>query len=103
MYVGDFDPIAPDETDAFDFNFADQLSGETIDTATWVVAVKEGTDASPSSHLISSPYTAANNTKSVQRLGNFVAGVIYTLEAQVVTSSGRHLSKWGHVKCVVVQ
>jgi hypothetical protein len=71
------------------------------------------TDATPSARLIGSafigtiasgpPYKVTANTNGMivaQKIGTMVAGVEYTITAQVSTTDGQEISIWTRIQCV---
>lgn len=101
----DFSPMDTTElvTQTFDFG-PWLLSGVSIQSITSVTCqVYMGTDAAASSRLVGSPATTTSPTTGaataavLQQIGNTpVAGVIYRLDATVVTSDGQTLNLWAH-------
>jgi len=74
------------ENELFTFDYTAVLkTGETINSATCVVQVKDGSDSSPSAILVGSP--AISTPKVVQRVSGGLSGVTYRLEMTVTTSS----------------
>lgn len=73
------------ENELFSFNYSPILAdGETLNTATCVVQVKDGSDPNPSSILVGSP--AISGAVAVQRVSGGLNGVTYRLEMTVTTS-----------------
>ena len=72
---------------------------EVIVGSTWSVAVSQGSDASPSSHLIGGPFLSSPTITS-QQIGGLVSGVTYIVMATVVTSAGNTLELWSHIPCI---
>ena len=103
MYVGrDFDPAQSGETNAYGFDFVNDLNpaiNEVIVGSTWSVAVSQGSDASPSSHLIGGQFLSSPTITS-QQIGGLVSGVTYIVMATVVTSAGNTLELWSHIPCI---
>jgi hypothetical protein len=107
MYVGrDFDPTDPTESEIYSMDFANQLqTGEAINSVSAVdLAVFQGTDASPSSHLSGSPNISGAIVS--QRVGgpgaaggNLVAGVTYTISYTVATSFTNILTLYSRIAC----
>lgn len=93
-----FDDIAPNEADAFTFDFARLLnSSETIVSAVWTLVVDVvdpgggwTRDPSPSSRLIGSAATnPADPQKTIQKIGpGCYPGNRYLVTATATTSSG---------------
>jgi len=79
------------ESELFTFDFSPVLgSSETINGATCVVQVREGTDSNPSAILVGSPVWTVSGTptqKAIQRIANGVDGVTYNLQMTVTTSA----------------
>jgi hypothetical protein len=74
------------ENELFTFDYSAILkSGETINTATCTVQVKDGFDSNPNAIKVGSP--AINTPKVVQRVSGGLSGVTYRLEMTVTTSS----------------
>jgi hypothetical protein len=103
----DFSTIDPTETINGTFDFGPWLAtGVSISSVSAVsCTVLSGTDAGASSRLIgssslvASPSTAAARAAVLQQWGMMVAGVLYVMEATVVTSDGQTLSLWAHQLC----
>jgi hypothetical protein len=73
------------ENELFTFDFSPILtSTETINTATCVVQVKDGSDSNPSSIMVGVP--AISGAKVVQRITGGLSGVTYRLEMTITTS-----------------
>lgn len=73
------------ENEQFTFDFSTVMSsGETISSATSVVEVVSGTDASPNSILVGTP--VASGQQVAQRIYNGLDGVIYRIELTIITS-----------------
>jgi len=73
------------ENEQFTFDFSTVMStGETISSATSVVEVVSGTDASPNSILVGTPVTSGQQV--AQRIYNGLDGVIYRIEITIITS-----------------
>ena len=89
--------IRPDETDILGLDFKKDLLGATIVSTTWTCRVVSGEDATPSSRLAGLP--SVNGTISQQKVTGMLVGVIYDLEALVVTSDGRTLSLDSTIEC----
>jgi hypothetical protein len=83
----------------------DVTSGETISSvvgSAWNIAVTQGTDATPSSHLVGAaaiviPDGATSNIATTQRISGLLPGVVYSVQAVVVTSLGNTKSLWAHI------
>lgn len=73
------------ENELFSFNYSPILaSGETIDTASCTVQVKDGSDPNPSDIKVGVP--AISGAVVVQRISGGLNGVTYRLEMTVTTS-----------------
>lgn len=73
------------ENEQFTFDFSNVLAtSETISTASMVVTVQDGTDATPSAILSGSP--VINGSRVAQRIYNGLDGVTYRLALSVTTS-----------------
>lgn len=73
------------ENELFSFNYSPILAtGETIDTASCTIQVKDGSDPSPNSIMVGSP--AISGSVVVQRISGGLNGVTYRLEMTVTTS-----------------
>lgn len=105
----DFDPAEITENELFGIDFLYDLSrlapGEQLASVTAVtLAVISGVDATPAGHLVGSPYVAVNPfnktglvTMAVQRISGLLAGVFYSLQADVLTTNGNTLSLWSRI------
>lgn len=114
MYVGrDFDPIEPNETDVFTFEFtADLAPGVTISSPVWSCAVAN-TDAgatldedpasrlqgAPNVTVAADPIGGGVRSFANQKVAGMLDGNVYLLEAVVATSDGRTLALHAHVRC----
>lgn len=93
MYVGkNFDAAAANESEPYAFDFSNDLdAGETIASATWSIAVVDGTDASYADRLVGSPGYQDNDdgdqTITTHVVADLVAGVTYRLTALATTSA----------------
>jgi len=73
------------ENEQFTFDFSNIIaSGETINSASMTVEVKEGNDSNPSAILSGSP--VINGTRVAQRIYGGLDQVTYRLEMSVTTS-----------------
>ena len=73
------------ENEQFTFDFSTVMStGETISSATCVVQVRDGVDASPNAILLGSPVISGQ--LAAQRIYNGLDGVIYRIEMTAVSS-----------------
>lgn len=82
------------ENELFSFDFSQVLStGETINSATCTVLVKDGTDPSPSSILVGSAVVVG--AKASQRISGGISEVTYRLVMTVVTSLGNTYTATG--------
>lgn len=102
MYVGrDFDPSDLGESERFTFDFVNDLQpGDTITSVTWgceTAAKSPISDASAASRIDGPPVFDA--TRTTQRVTGMVPGVIYMLQANVMTANGDTLTLWSHVEC----
>lgn len=98
MYVGQFSDADPDESDRFSFDFRKRLvPGETISAATFNLSVISGVDATPATRLVG--VATIDGTRVNQRVASLIAGVVYKLEAIVLTSAGDTKSLWGRIEC----
>lgn len=99
MYVGrDFSPADPVENEVYGFDFRKDLaSGETLSSATFVLSVIDGTDASPGSRLTGIP--TISGTQAWQKLTGLLAGTSYRLEAVVITNQGNTKALWSRIEC----
>ena len=87
MSDGTFDPKDPSASDVFALDFADDMAtGETLSTATFAIAVLDGTDADVADML--SGAASVVGTEARQRIIAGVAGVTYDVRAVVTTSAG---------------
>jgi hypothetical protein len=98
MYVGrDFDPADPGESQVFGFDWVNDLAvGDSIVGVLANISVQSGTDASPSSRLVSTPFILSP-TQAVQRVANVLPGVNYTLQLIATTAQGDTLSLFSHI------
>jgi hypothetical protein len=101
----DFSPMDANETVTLTFDFGPWLaSGVTISSITDLsCAVFKGTDADADTRLVgsaqtaSSPTTGAAQAAVLQQIGNSpVTGVIYRIDAVVVTSDNQTLNLYAH-------
>lgn len=96
--IGQFTPANAGESEVYGFDFAKDLpEGDSISTVTFGIAVVSGTDPDPASHLTGQP--SVSGTQTLQRVQDLIAGVIYTLEATVVTTMGNTLVLWAPIIC----
>ena len=73
------------ENELFTFDYSPIIaSGETINSASCTVQVKDGSDSSPSAILVGTP--AISGSQVVQRVSGGLNGVTYRLEMTVNTS-----------------
>ena len=80
----------PGEQEYFAFDFELSLDDdETIESATWTVAVVQGTDPSPSAMLSGSPIV--DGSKVSQMIIGGLSDVQYRLSCQAVTNLGQTL------------
>lgn len=102
MYAGvDFSPVDVGEviSEAFDF-VNDLAAGDSIASVVWTCSVSTestGTDPAPASRLLGP--SGISGTVVSQRFSGFLAGVTYTLLAQITTAFGDKLDLWSHVFC----
>lgn len=92
--------IRPDETDVLGFDFTKDLLGASIESTQWNCTVVSGCDPTPQNRLVGSP--SINGNISQQFVAGMLAGVIYDLEAIVVTSDGRTLSLDSTIECDMI-
>lgn len=102
MYVGrDFDPAQEGESEVFAFDFArDIQTGDTLQSATFTCEVSPlsaASDPGASGRLSGSAVVAG--TKAQQRIFNLQRGVLYKIEAAVVTQNGNTHKLWAHCLC----
>jgi hypothetical protein len=98
MYIGQFRPADPVEDEPYGFDFRKDLAkGELLNTVEFLLSAIDGIDDAPETRLIGAP--EINGTKVKQRIAGLLPGVIYRLQAVVVTSRGSTKSLWGRVTC----
>lgn len=106
----DFDPAEVTENELFGVDFVYDLSRLSPSeqllsvTAMTLAVVSGGVDASPSSHLIGPAYVAINpfnktglTTMAVQRIQGLLPGIVYSLQADVLTTNANTLSLWSRI------
>lgn len=105
MYAGrDYSPAEQAESQVYGFDLVNDLdAGETLTAATWSLTVIQGTDGSPSSHLIGGPtlVTPAGTTAQTatqQRIAGLLPDVLYLVRAVCTTSAGNTKSLWSHIQ-----
>jgi hypothetical protein len=108
MYVGrDFDPTNPTESEVYSMDFGNTLqTGESINVASITMAVFQGVDSNPSSHLSGSPVISPSGTVVSQRIGgsaapdgNLLAGVTYTISYTVTTNLTDAITLYSRIPC----
>jgi hypothetical protein len=111
MYAGyDFDPSDAGENEYYGLDFSYDLAalypGEYIISVIFYIGVVSGIDATPSTHLTGMPFVMVNPstntgvvTLAVQQVTALLPGVVYWLQAKVVTNAGNDLRLWSKVSC----
>lgn len=96
-YCGlDFTEAEPTEANIYGFDFWRSLgAAETIDSATFVLDVADGTDPDPASHLLTGADIQA--TQILVEIGGLLDGVRYRLTGIAVTSLGREIPLHSYV------
>lgn len=92
-----FDPIAPDEIDAFSFDYAREIGAAAILDAAVICSVIGGIDLDPGSRVLSAPQI--NGPLVTAILGEMVAEVLYRVEALVSLTDGRILAMSAQLAC----
>ena len=94
------------ESETYGLNFVNDItSGETISSVVggaWNISVSQGTDSSASAHIIgaaaiTAPDGTTSNIATTQRISGLLPGVVYIVQAVVVTSLGNTKSLWSHI------
>jgi hypothetical protein len=99
---GDFDPIRPDESDLFSFDFTVPAAGVAISTAgvTCSQAIDSPVnDPGAAGRVLNSPQIVASVIKAL--VGTGVNGVFYTLTASATMNDGRVLVFSGDFECTL--
>lgn len=94
------------EEEFITFDYSQILCQATVTSVlSFTCTVKYGSDANPSSRILStpqivtSPVTGLVNTAVTVLLGDMVSGVTYLLQCVVQTSDGQKLSLWTTLSC----
>lgn len=99
-YVGAFSVADPPEADFYSIDFTNALAGDTITgTPTVKLAVENGVDATPNTHLSGSVSVAGNVV--TQKISGLLPGVSYLLMFTATTTGGRIITLWGSLECEV--
>lgn len=98
----DFPPANPADDNVYTIDFINEWAdGITISNASATLTVFQGTDASPSSHLVGPAFITAPTFAS-QQIRGLVAGNIYSLNIIAVSSDGFQYELYALLPCQAV-
>lgn len=105
----DFDPAETPEDELFGIDFQYDLSRlapdeQLLSVSSFTLAPISGVDETPAARLVGIPYVSINPfnmtglaTMAVQRISGLLPGVLYSLEAKVVTTNANTLTLWSRI------
>lgn len=95
MTIRQYATKVPAEVDRFAVDFAANLNGATISTASVQIGVSRGTDASVGTMPQGAPTISGSQISQLISAG--VSGNVYLLRFQANLSDGRILVEWGYI------
>ena len=98
-YVGrDFDALSPVETKDLTLDFKPWLGPcDTISSATWAIALEDGTDATPTSRLSGSTLVSCGS-KVTRRATTLQDGAKYRMTALATLNDGEVLELYSFIR-----